>query len=1621
MDSDSNSNQSQEMFSDDELITETYRDDFLKSDVSFVNSSQLSRSNSSSPMKQETYRCAEIPKTPLSLEPFISKAQVWTKDLETPEVKRPIRHRYFSTKKIATQSNSQIFDEQSTVNNEASTSYFNNLSVDEIVPTSQVISVRREKRPLSGPVQKIISNEYINPSEVDKQLEVQDRLGVIEETNSNKFLNNTIELNSNINFVPERNRFNNSSVNLNSEQVNKFNAAALAKRVMQLKKMQEERRKNINNYKSFSNEEFTKSLTSLACAQKFNSSDKTSVQTSINNPLGFVPFSKISMKLDDKNFQDEKSTKNTQDKNFHGFTREIQDNANTYAINYHNFLCKQDTQVLHDSPKSRDNFYGFAIDEIEQSHYIARRCKFLCDKYIDDNYQISNRSTIKVDYSHNKNISCLMPLSFSVNTGIKTASGNEIFIDIDIIYKSKKLLLDVENNLSEHNIDELIQNNSTHLDNSKDKTISPDCMINSEDEHVISNDTKNINEHTQIEKTLDIKLPQPIKNEERNEIINQSETDSGTCKQTSVTASVQENTEFNKENEEFNINSNKQTDIFAKSKSILINDEPKRYNKFKTIHRIGVKIPNDQILATKTLFEDKTDIKVDFPLMGFQTGHGKSIHISKDALLKAKTTFAQDMNDEISDVEMFAPCHNKENSIQTLNTIQNSTVYKRKYPTDDETPVGRKKIRIGSDLQRRKLFYENEERDNYSTESILHLNNKDNMETDRNIKFSPLQIEKLPNNITITANPSNNANVISNEVRESIAALLKDEENCNDPLDQWSTSPADVILLKNRRSDGLKLQKSDKNFEKRSRSYPGIGVEIGNKNTNLFYNKSSLNQKLSAKPPSPKHEDIPEDLYFDSPYSEEFIDTHMIEQNKQKRIAAIMKQKAHIEMKKTRKISQVIKGTLLHMKEINDGISLKNIFKNGKLVTRTPKELINAGIDPSILSINSTTAVDYKFRCADYYGQNFVNHHCDGIPIGDNATLIPNDDNLAGVNEFKQCFLASPGVDPTLVPSGYVENHYRWIVWKLASMDRSKTNEHMTIKFLTPDRVMKQLKYRYDREIDRSQRSALRRILEKDDAPSRRLVLCVSQIFTENIDDRSPISKCQPSTIELTDGWYSVRCSIDYAMLDNIKKDKIKVGTKLMIYGAELLNHNEGCYPLNLPSNVRLKIHTNSTRRVKWYIKLGYQRQSGPMVSNLKSINPNGGLIGKLIVAVARIYPIIYREKIGDGQFVDRNARCEEKVVIAYETECQSRIEALYAKTADECKGEKWKKDFEGRMMNYIPRQRDVIPITKIKVADGDYAALITLWSSGEESQSVFNENTYITIYNSLASGKKLNELQITTNRYTIFNNLPITSLKNTRIICSKRVFTSLDNTYSPGFNPYYGEFDTVGIVVSIGPAPHGMKNFETVNLAFKNDGDKHTPSFYLSILFWQGVSSYGLSEIATVGSFIACINLEWRKNTYKSIPTAFCTERTILTRNPKQSHLYQPFRNLCGIIKDPTQYVVTCALEIQNEIMKKSRSSLGSIGYNSFQSESKGLTEQDKTQNNSNIFINNRKLITPHSEPRNSLRSIATKARIDKLLNYGSAPMLSPIHLAQTSKIAQNYRSPVDRPFTKPPLPHSK
>lgn len=110
--------------------------------------------------------------------------------------------------------------------------------------------------------------------------------------------------------------------------------------------------------------------------------------------------------------------------------------------------------------------------------------------------------------------------------------------------------------------------------------------------------------------------------------------------------------------------------------------------------------------------------------------------------------------------------------------------------------------------------------------------------------------------------------------------------------------------------------------------------------------------------------------------------------------------------------------------------------------------------------------------------------------------------------------------------------------------------------------MLAQLKFRYEKEIDKVQRSAIRRIVEKDDSAAKRMVLFVSRILKHGF----------VHSLELSDGWYGIRTSgLDVVLSKAISNGKITVGTKLVIQGAELVGIEEGCTPLEV-------IHMRFTR-----------------------------------------------------------------------------------------------------------------------------------------------------------------------------------------------------------------------------------------------------------------------------------------------------------------------------------------------------------------------------------------------------------------------------------------------------------
>lgn len=187
----------------------------------------------------------------------------------------------------------------------------------------------------------------------------------------------------------------------------------------------------------------------------------------------------------------------------------------------------------------------------------------------------------------------------------------------------------------------------------------------------------------------------------------------------------------------------------------------------------------------------------------------------------------------------------------------------------------------------------------------------------------------------------------------------------------------------------------------------------------------------------------------------------------------------------------------------------------------------------------------------------------------------------------------------------WVRNHYRWIVWKLASIERTSGCVRLTY-----DNVVEQLARRFRREFESAEKPAFRAILQRD-APSQRLVVvCVSEISS-------------PRSIRITDGWYSLDAVLDDGLSYRVSKGSIRLGTKLATCGARL--DGEAIDPLDLlvegdkgQAAHALRLDYNGTRLARRDAKLGFQRQ-GCMIVPLRSVVVGQGSVPAFDAVVSRI------------------------------------------------------------------------------------------------------------------------------------------------------------------------------------------------------------------------------------------------------------------------------------------------------------------------------------------------------------------------------------------------------------------
>ncbi|XP_048454164.1 breast cancer type 2 susceptibility protein isoform X2 [Rhincodon typus] len=396
------------------------------------------------------------------------------------------------------------------------------------------------------------------------------------------------------------------------------------------------------------------------------------------------------------------------------------------------------------------------------------------------------------------------------------------------------------------------------------------------------------------------------------------------------------------------------------------------------------------------------------------------------------------------------------------------------------------------------------------------------------------------------------------------------------------------------------------------------------------------------------------------------------------------------EMRLIKKQKQVIRpqpGSLYRIKSSGGTRLTLHSAVEGKVPTSfTEEQLYIYGVSRGTLKVRAENAESFQINSREFFSEELVKTG-NGMQLADGGWLVPNNNGMAGKCEFYRALLDSPGVDPRLISEAWAYNHYKWLVWKFAAMETAFPKEFGG-RCLTPETILLHLKYRYDVEIDKCRRSALKKIMERDDVPAKTLVVCVSKIISmgvkssqSNLDlddtikqSKTVSEKCvieakkdmRLGVVEVTDGWYGIKALLDLPLTSLLQKRRLVVGQKIVVHGAELIGSQDACTPLEAPESLMIKISANGTRPARWYAKLGFHRNPRPFPLPISSLFNEGGMVGCVDVIVVRIYPVQWMEKKSNGTYIFRKERAEEREAwIHYENQ-QRELELLYAKTEAE-------------------------------------------------------------------------------------------------------------------------------------------------------------------------------------------------------------------------------------------------------------------------------------------------------------------------------------------------------------------
>ncbi|TMS07914.1 Breast cancer type 2 susceptibility protein-like protein [Larimichthys crocea] len=624
---------------------------------------------------------------------------------------------------------------------------------------------------------------------------------------------------------------------------------------------------------------------------------------------------------------------------------------------------------------------------------------------------------------------------------------------------------------------------------------------------------------------------------------------------------------------------------------------------------------------------------------------------------------------------------------------------------------------------------------------------------------------------------------------------------------------------------------------------------------------------------------------------------------------------------------------------------------NGKPPARfSQKQLYSLGVHQHACEVTSETAESFRFTLRHFVKQEaFIDGG--GVQLADGGWLIPSNDGTAGKEEFYRALCDTPGVDPKLISEEWVYNHYRWIVWKQASMERSFP-ETMGSLCLTPEQVLLQFKYRYDVEVDHSRRPALRKIMEKDDTAAKTLVLCVCGVVSRGhspkrhscSDVKTPGADAKvenPSAVVwLTDGWYAIKAQLDEPLTAMLHKGRLAVGGKLIIHGAQLVGSQDACSPLEAPDSLMLKWMERKPDGGVVFRSVRAEEKEARRYNNHKQ--------KAMEVLFAKIQAEFEKEEKGNNK-----PQCRRRTISRQDIASLQDGEELYEAVGDDAayleahlseqqlealhtyrrsQMDKKQAELQDRYRRALENaedqegscpKRDVTPVWRVCIADSmdqpGSVYQLNLWRPPSDLQSLLKEGCRYKVYNLTTSdGKKhggSTTVQLTGTKKTQFQDLQASQdWLSTHF--QPRVSTHFVDLQNTEFQSLCGEVDLTGYVISI------------------IDGQGFSPAFYLAdgklnfvkVRCFSSFAQSGLEDVVKPRVLLALSNLQLRGQSASPTPVVYAGDLTVFSTNPKEVHLQESLSQLRNLVQGQENFFLTAEEKLSHLVKSDGLSSISSL-----------------------------------------------------------------------------------------------